>query len=421
MLKEFIPSSSLSVACCLLWIFGGSGWADRALVPHLDLGARHDLEQAASLNPRWIDPQLEGKEEEALTIFSKYRGNADAEEGLCQIENKKESLTEPIFLQVDVRHAEEVEHDPSLRAPVAKTYYDTARVFVQFPVTPQVELQVGQLFFRQEEHDLFPPCGVNFDNFAYGAEVQGRSHLMGRAQIRVGGRLFEMQGSSKNVYPFRRVLRFEPNVSWLWKAPLWGYFAEAHRDSLIIKNFARVRSELLPFDHVGIGSFVNPCGDLKVAWQGEGFRIWIRDELGNRKWTASSEISLALPLPSLIRWMRGFYRFEWGSFDQLNVNYYSFRNQLRSVLGFRIDYSWRDLFQWEIEGWHRWETTYNLFQPIGDFVTVARKRYLVAQAVTARWTTHFWQVCDVVVEGNYQRDSLPDRQWGVKGKMVYWF
>ena len=143
------------------------------------------------------------------------------------------------------------------------------------------------------------------------------------------------------------------------------------------------------------------------------------------QWKNRSNINvtstLSLPFPRFWKYWTLLYHFEHGHFDKLNPNYYSFNHQLRNTLGIRFRFDFSRMVYWETTYEHRWQTTYQLFQPIGNFIFVANKQYLIANRVTSKIGAQYKDRLKFEIEGHYFYETLPYRDWNLNGSLVWQF
>src|SRR3990167_2759999 len=311
------------------------------------------------------------------------------------------------------------ENDPSLGVPVVRDYYFFNSVHFLIPLMNRWRLDIEQIYYHQRENDIFPPVGVNYSAYEAGGQVTSSYFFAPNWRWDLSARAFNAWGKQDAIYPFKRTTRFEPGTGLLYNSERQLFSVDAHTESFIIKDFARNNSKLLRTDYLtgGYGYRFNRI--LRPEFEAWVTHIFIRDSLKN--WENTEMATARLGIPFAEKTITAIYRFEHGHFDQLSQNYYSFKQQFRNVLGARLHIPFSDAVSWDTYYYHSWQTTYNLFQPIGDTVFVSPKQYLVANWVTSSLTARYKDSMRLILEGHYFHDTLIYRDWNITGSFLWQF
>ena len=312
------------------------------------------------------------------------------------------------------------ENDPTLRVPVVKNYYLLEGAHFLIPIFNRWRLDLKQIYYHQRENDIFPPVGVNYTVFFAGGQVTSSYFFMKDWKWDVVARSFQAWGNNQNVeYPFQKTVRFEPGTSLLYNSERQLFVFDAHVESLIIKNFAVVQSQLLRTDYLTLAYGYKIPVTLHPEVEAWVTHIFFHDNIHN--WE-NTEIAIArCGVPYISKYFTALYRFEHNHFDKLTPNYYSFKQQLRNVLGVKFHYDFYSRAYLEAIYEHRWETTYSLIQPIGNFLFVAAKQYLAANRITSKLGYRFKDTFRFEIEGHYFHTTLIYRDWNLNGSLLWQF
>lgn len=320
-------------------------------------------------------------------------------------------------LKLETLYTYAKENDPSVRAPVVKDYYFYNAVHLFVPMTDHWRVDWKELYYHQRENDIFPPLGVNYSVYLSGGQVTSRYFFAENWRWDLSARAFHAWGKQNATYPFQKTTRFEAGTKLLYNSERQLFSFDAHRESFIIKDFSKDISNLLRTDYLVGGYAYRFPWKLRHEVEAWITHVFIHDRLNN--WENTEKATVRCNLFS--KYVTAIYRFEHGHFDRLSQNYYSFNQQLRNVLGARIEVPLVGSSSWKTIYYHRWQSTYNLFQPIGNTVYVAAKQYLVANWVTSSLNIRYRDKIRVELEGHYFHDTLPYRDWGVKGSFLWQF
>ncbi len=308
------------------------------------------------------------------------------------------------------------ENDPTLKAPVVKDYYFFNAVHFLIPLLDRWRLDLKQIYFHQRENDIYPPIGVNYSVYLAGAQVTSSWLFYKDWKWDLYARSFEAWGQQDVSYPFHRTTRLEPGTALVYNSERQLFVFDAHRESFIIKNFARLQSELLRTDFLaGVYRYRIPVA-LQPELEAQAAHIFIQGDNWN-----NTEAGIARCKIPWIKYFTAIYRFDHGHFDKLNPNYYSFKQQLMNTLGVRLHCDFYSNVYFETTYEHRWKTTYQLYQPIGNYIFVADKQYLIANKIISKLSCRYRDSFRFELEGHYFYESLPYRDWNISGSLLWQF
>lgn len=309
------------------------------------------------------------------------------------------------------------EDDPSLKAPVVKDYYFYNALHFLIPVMDRWRLDLKELYYHQRENEIFPPVGVNYSVYLSGGQITSSYFFAKDWRWDLSLRAFHAWGAQNARYPFRSTNRFEPGTGLLYNSERQLFSLDVHTESFVIKNFAENDSSLLRTDYLTGGYAYRFGSKFRPELEARVSHIFIRDNLKN--WENTEQATARFRLFS--EYLTAIYRFEHGHFDRLSQNYSSFKQQLRNVLGGQLHVPISGGISWDTVCYHRWQTTYDLFQPIGNTVFIASEQYLVANWVTSSLSIRYRDKVRFELEGHYFHDTLPYRDWGVRGSFLWQF
>lgn len=324
-------------------------------------------------------------------------------------------------LSIDFDYTEAKENDPSLRAPVVKDYYFLNQIQLKLPVSNRVRFSLKQIYYHQRENDIYPPIGVNYSAESEGGEIGAEVFFARYFRFDLSAKGFRMTGDSTATYPFKNATRFEPGATFFFNNGDHFISLNAHRESYIIKDFSVFKSKLLSTDFYtfGYGFKMNRT----LSFQLEAFANYVRihDHQDNWKHFEEASARLSLPIPRFWKYFFLLYRFEFGHYDKLNLNYYSYDRQYRNTAGILFEYFFTTSTFWQVAYEHRWQRTYQLFQPIGNSTLIQGRQYLAANRITSKFGSQFKDRWKIELEGHYFHETLPYRDWNLKGKITFQF
>lgn len=331
------------------------------------------------------------------------------------------SHTKPSIV-VKTDYSDVKEDDPSLKRPVVKDYCFLNTVHIFVPIASRFCLDFTQIYYHQRENDLYSPdiaALPNYSAYREGGQITSHYSFSKNWGWDAFLRGFYMWGKQKGVwFPFENTARFESGMNIFYNDGRKFFIIDGHRESYIIKDFSQALSTLLATDCLtgGLGIKIGEEDLLELeAWMRH---IFIADLTHNRKNSEEGVARLFFP------WKRYFsllYRFEHSRYDKLNINYYSYKRQFRNTIGacFHLDVS-TSCF-WNVTYEYRWQTTRDLFQPIGDFILARDKQYLIANRISSRFCVQHRDKFLIDLEGHYFYETLPSRDWNLKATLTMRF
>lgn len=431
------------------------------------------LEQCLALSPNYTDAKIllgyvamqQGDDEGARAIFILYPNNPDAKAGLSLLNRDRSEgsrLTKARAAHANLDYSEALEHyewmiqddsdnfpyypavfdikahtdpsfvvetnftaakedDPDIGAPVVKNYYFLNKATLRVPILDCWRLDFQQLYYHQRENDIYQPIGVNYSAYSAGGEIISRLYFAKYFRWDLNNRMFRMWGDQDVNYPFQNTTRYEPGTTLFYNDGSHLFFLNGHRESYIIKDFSEFVSKLLRTDWASAGYGYKVGDKIKFSMNFAFHQIWIHDSLHNWKNAEEANGEFRFPLFRDDVTLSLLYAFEYGHFDQLNQNYYSYKQQFRNTFGARIQVDFTPLIYWNATYEHRLQTTYDLFQPIGIFILVQSKQYLIANRVTSRFGMQYRDNLKFEIEGHYFYETLPYRDYNLNGSIVWQF
>jgi tetratricopeptide (TPR) repeat protein len=317
-------------------------------------------------------------------------------------------------------YLESKENDPSLNQPVVRDYYIDQSLFFRTPVTDHFVIESKIIDFHQKERDIYPPIGVNYDVQLYGLQEKLQYNFTPNTRMDLILRGFKAYSLETGFYPFYNTWRFEPGLSISNVGERQFFFIDAHIESFIIKNFTTVRSELLRTDYFDIGYGMHlPLKKIVPEVEWYITEIFYHSSPKNRQDIQS--VLFNLKIPASRSWIKGTYRFDHSSFEKLNLNYYSYKNQWISTLGGKAHAYLNDQFSFDLTYEHGWQVTKDLFQPIGDFVFIAPRQSLLSNKVSGEALITLGKRVLLNLYGHFFRDNQPYKEYQVKGGIEYQF
>ncbi|MGD2169417.1 MAG: tetratricopeptide repeat protein [Chlamydiota bacterium] len=390
--------------------------------------AKKHLEEILSENPE----HPEAKKEYANVLYLSGNYFEAENEFSWLIDNGEDpnTLWLPLFdigshtryaLWTETLYTDAKENDPDLSAPVVKDYYFYNAVHVLIPLTNMWRLDIKQIYYHQRENDIYPPVGVNYSAYYSGGQITSNCYFCKNWQWDLFIRIFHAWGSQNQIanFPFESKTRYEPGTGLRYSTDRQLFFIGAHSESFIIKDFSSNISKLLGTINLTAAYTYRFDWILKPEVQASVEQVFIKDNL--RNWRNTSNGSIRFGLPYIADYVKAIYFFEYGHFDKLSINYYSFREQVRNAIGGYVHVPITSYISWDTTYYHRWQLTRDLFQPIGNQVFVAQRQLLVANWVTSEILVRYKDKMRLALEGHYFRDNLPYRDWGITGSFLWQF
>lgn len=328
------------------------------------------------------------------------------------------ALVHPGIL-AEMSYTQSHESDPSVNAPVVKTYYFDQGIYLLLPIYNRWRIDLKEIYFHQRENDIYPPIGVNYTAYLSGAQMVSHYFFAKDWKWDVILRGLDAWGSRSTNYPFRSTGRFEPGTLLMYNGEHFLFVADAHVESFIIKNFSITRSELLRVDYlqgaggVRIPVWLQPSGEV---WYGRAF---YHDSLDN--WKSFLQVDGRIGFPGLQDYLTLRYRYEHGHFKALTPNYFSYRLQLRNTAGGIVHAPVGKSCYLEGSFDHQWQMTRNLIQPIGSFIFTAAKQYLIGNKIEAKIGYRYRDRLKAEFGWHWFRNTLPYHDWRLNGSVLWQF
>lgn len=311
------------------------------------------------------------------------------------------------------------ETDPSFRVPVVKDYYWLSSATVQVPLTNRWRLDVKGIVNRQKEEDILPPGGMNYNVWITGAQLTSRYFFARNWKWDVVMRGLDAWGVGSEFYPFRNCGRFEPGTTVAYNSDTQLIIGDAHYESMVIKNFALTRSELLRMALLDVAyGFKLP---IMTHPELEGWltRTFYFDNLHNHK--NSEDVWFRFGFPWIERYFKIQYHFIHGAFQVLSQNYFSYLWQNENNLEGKLIIPITSQLELALLYNRQWQLTHDLFLPIGNFVFVSNRLYLIGNKGTVEITYQGKNGLRLELSGHYYRNTLPYYDWNGRGSLVWQF
>lgn len=308
------------------------------------------------------------------------------------------------------------EVDPDLSAYVVRDFYTLVGYRVYIPICNPWRLVVKQTVFHQKEDDIYPPMGINYNAYVYGASVKSEVLFAKYMRWDVTLRFLGARGYNNNVfYPFASTSRFEPGTTLVYSSPLQLGLLDAHVESFIIKNQDKQISQLLRQLYLTAGYILRPSLPMRPYFEVTFDEVFYHDDIRNRRNTENIWAKFDI----FTKYLRFVYRFEHANFKQPTENYYSFKRQFRNTIGAVIHVDFLQRAYIEGEYWHRWEYTIGLDQPIGRFGFQIDKQRLQANKFIMKGGYRVRDFLMMEVAGHLFYDTLPYEDFNIRGSL-YW-
>jgi tetratricopeptide (TPR) repeat protein len=311
------------------------------------------------------------------------------------------------------------ENDPSIKQPVVKDYYFNSGIIVKIPVTNRWRLDAKGILYHQRENDIYPPTGINYNMYLSGAQLTSHYFFYKDWRWDLVAREYEAWGSGQMNFPFQKLSRFEPGTSFVYNSDLQLASLGGHYESFVIKNFAQGISQLLKTSILDGVYGLKPDIYLHPKVEIGATEVFIYDNIHNRRHGQTALLTCGIPF--IDKYFRGLYFFELASFRKLSPNYFSYKQQTRHTLGLRFHIEIIERIDFELQYDHRNQMSHNLIQPIGDFIYVAGSQFIVANRVGSILSYRFKDKMRFEAAGHYYRDTLPYRDWNLKGSFLWQF
>lgn len=330
-----------------------------------------------------------------------------------------QAFTRPaLSYQINFIHSKE--NDPTIAKPVVATDYLQQLLQFDFPIHEGVFTHTKFQDFRQKEDDIIPPVGTNYNVKITALEEQVRFDTLNHWQFDAFLRLLDAHQIGTNFYPFISTQRIEPGLSVSYLGFNHYFFIEGHIESMIIKNFSVMQSELLRQDVVSAGYGHIVTQPIQGQLELNAAMIAYHDAIGNREWVQTILMSLAHRFhhPGSLGVA---IRLDHSSFDQLTPNYFSYQQQWAPLAKLFFDCQIHPAVKIEGAYYRGWQLTRNLLQPIGNFLLVENRQLLSTQRVEAALTLIIKTHLKATVNAHYFITSLPYREYRLAGTLSYQF
>lgn len=389
--------------------------------------------------------ERQGKYEQAEQIFRKLPGNLDARRGQArclagrlQYKQARNILrrfphksSDDWALSMDVRshtnpalflettYTQAKEDDPSLKVPVVKDYYFYNALNIWVPIFNRWRIDLKQITYHQRENEILVPTAVNYNVYIWGAQLTSRYFFMKDWTWDVALRYLQGYPKGQMVYPFEPRAPFEPGVSLQYNGPTHFFRGDAHVESMIIKNFSIQKSQLLRLDYTGIGYAFHPDLWLHPKVEGWVSGTYYHDAVHN--WKNQQIFEFKSDLPGLSPYVRFLYRFEHADFKYLTPNYFTYLRQIENWVGGILRYEFAPWAALEIDYVKSWQLNRNVILPVGSFIFISPRLFLMGDRVKGRYWMRLWDKMQFEIEGHFFRNTLPYRDWNLRGSLLYQF
>ena len=312
------------------------------------------------------------------------------------------------------------EDDPYLQVPVIKTLYVSSNVSLLYPISDNWQIQGKGILFHQKETDIYPPVGVNYKAYLGGAQLTSKVYLGCNWNWNINGRLFRAWGSQKTFYPFEDRISFEPGNYFIYNSDRHLFTLGGNYESFITKNLYIGTSYLQRFIYTGIG-YGYKWIDLSLEPQLYGVlsRSYYRDSIRNIKNDQSFLFTSKFPIYSNV--LRLNWLAEHSGFNMLTRNYFSYKRQWKNIMGIQFHYDFSPKSYIDVLYEEKWESTRDLFLPIGDTVYVAQKLFIRGYKPIVKVGYRFRDKMIMELGGYYYRDTLPYRAYNVNANINWYF
>lgn len=411
--------------------------------------AKERLQKALELSPKDIDAALQLASimrwqkdfQGAQKIYEKYEENEEAKRALAKIHHYQleHQKAKELILQVEpmttvewkermdlYQHTDPAlsflskatfakEDDPNLKKPTVKDDYLLTQLAVSLPLNDRWKIDVKPFYFLQKEKNIVDPS-TNYQGNELGMRLSSDWIFHPYWQAAFFTNLFYAWGAQKEVtFPFHETFRFEPGAHLFYtEEPHFAVF-DLHMESIVTKNYARQLAEVLWFSSLNLfyqyrlDHWLEPKASISFQesyyqdenWRNfEGFRF---------------ESNFFTP------WLKIFAETNHSHFDFLSDFYFSYRQQVWQSAGLSFESCLDSFWKWNLLWEHSWQWTYHLIMPIGTFLYVAQKQYIVGNLFSLDLSYRYFDRFKVGIEGHYLRTSLVYEDFGLKLDFLWQF
>ncbi|MEC7838725.1 MAG: hypothetical protein VX777_01650 [Chlamydiota bacterium] len=313
------------------------------------------------------------------------------------------------------------ENDRSLKKPVVRNLYVLGSLNLFLPINDQWRIDSEAFVFRQKEKDILPPTtGNNYNVYMSGAKVTSHVYHSRVWRWDVSATLFRAWSEGAEFYPFSDTTNFEPATYAIYDDKTHLFVVGGNYESFVIKNFSKTNSELLRFVYTE-ARYGYRFKNLDFAPEINGWVSWsfYNDKIHNRKELQSAWVKSHIP--GFTKTIRLTYLAEHSGFLELSRNYYSYERQWLNILGVIYHYEISTKSYCELSYEQSWRSTRNLFLPVGDTVFVAKKLFIRGHRPAMKIGYRYRDKVTVEASGHYYRDTYPYRDYGLEGKILWYF
>jgi tetratricopeptide (TPR) repeat protein len=395
-----------------------------------------DRTEQSSLNlARSLSSQLKYTQAKKLyhEFLAKYPNSNVAKKDLFEVKLH----TSPSLVS-DTSYTQTKENDPSLNAPVVRDCYFNQSIIVQVPVVDKWRLDFEGYAGYQKEVNLYrPEQGDNYDATISGGKINSRFYFHKDWVWNIGTNIKYGSKIGTMTFPFKTTTQFQPGTSIIYNSERQLVATSGYVDSFVIKNFQNITSYLLEIKTVDFRyRLTGPwrCKPEVEGWAGRTYyrgyplspfgdgivqQVLYQGSLPNK--SDAQIIWVRCGIPGIPDYAQFIYSLEHRSFDRLNLNYYSFKQQKRNNLSLRLHHEWNNKVYAELTYKYWWQRIIDLFQPIGNFIYVDPLQYLHANIVDGVIGVRANESFKAEVGGHYYKDTLPLRVWSAYGNFTYAF
>lgn len=321
---------------------------------------------------------------------------------------------------VDGFYTDSKESDPSIKRPVVKTYYFLSSINFLFPVTDHFRVDLKSFVYHQRENKILAPTAVNYNVYYTGGAFSTRYLFSKFWNWDVTVRAYHASDFGKVAFPFNDTSSVEPGTVLKYDSPRELFAVAGFYDSLVIKNFSTVRSQLLRMANLtGTYGYRFIDQPLHPEFYGFATQTFIHDPLHNQRHTGA--LQGQFDLPCVGNYFTASYLAEFRAYNKLSPNYYSYKRQWRQTAGLKFHTFFLTNGYFSVLYEHTWQSTRDLFLPIGDTVFVAARQFLYENKVSVVLAYRFCDTYRVEIGGHYFRTSLPYNDWNINGNFLWEF
>lgn len=319
-------------------------------------------------------------------------------------------------LLANINYTASKENDPTLKAPVVRDFYLYSDLHALLPASDRLLFDVKGFFYHQKEVNIYNP-GINYNAELAGIQLASQYLFKKNWRVDAYGRAFYAWPEGSMNFPFKSTTRFEPGVSLSYNALSHLAYLDLHVESFIIKNFTTIKSEVLGIFASEFHYLFRP--DVKLHPQIEASVRAIKLFDGNFEDLETVWAQCAMPYTN--NHVIGLYKFQHSHFNQLTPNYFSYRQQYCNFVGVQLHFPLAEKGTIDLIYEHNWQLTKKLIQPIGSFIFIANSQLLTGDKITGIFIYRAKDKVRLSLEGHYFRDTLPYRDWNVKGSLLWQF